>query len=63
MVGDFECEFGLKFRYEVEFEFNLEGFLKKMFGFPLLSGVRGLLFPKGTVLSESTDVFVVTPNR
>ena len=26
MAGDFKFEFGLKFRYEVEFEFHLEGF-------------------------------------
>ena len=49
MGGRFKFEFGLKFRYEVEFEFNLEGFflIKKMFGFPPLSGVRGFLFPGG----------------
>ena len=29
MAGDLSLKFGLKFEYEVEFEFNLEGFFKK----------------------------------
>ena len=44
----FKLEIFEVFFNEVDLEFNLEGFLyKKMFGFPLLSGVRGLLFPGG----------------
>ena len=46
MGGRFKFEFGLKFRYEVEFEFNLEGFFKRMFRFPPLLRIFRYDFPR-----------------